>query len=630
MKKLLSLLLALCIALSLCVPCFAAQNTAQADKLNSLGLFKGTDKGYELDNPLTREQGVVMIIRLLGKEAEAQEKNLAHPFADAKAYTWVGPYLGYAFENGITKGVSDTKFGYGDKMTDAMFLTMLLRVLGYVDKDNGTGDFKWSDPYKLAKTALLSDGTKRDPFLRDDMVLACWNALTAVRKGGGKLSADLIRDGVFTAEAFRAAAGAEDLAAPKMTTLSPSGEIDIVPASLREFITKAEKVYANGDNSKAAKLAEDKFEDIKPVSFKWKCEEPEKFADPSLFSIQLSQTADFAEYRTIPCTKFGRTSGEQAEQVYNLFTDATYYWRVAATLADGSVTYSEPASFTTAAGPRIIFVSGVKNVRDQGGWLTSDGTRMPQGRVYRSRGLESAISVGVKTLMEDLCIRSEIDLRDPNKPQYGAPATSLDKTLINYYNYPGNSYAKFINSPTVSAPSFRVFADPTAYPIIYHCQSGADRTGSIGFILGAIAGVSETDLFIDYEITPDRYVDGTKYTFPEFLTAFRALDGKTTQEKARTFLRTVGLNEMEIHNIEMMMKNDAAVVLSPSDPPKAEGGKVTFTVDPRASGTVTAVKQGGTTLPYTFEDGKLTVTVKSGTTAEATFTDGTKMPLVWK
>ena len=43
--------------------------------LKTLGLFQGTNKGFELEKTLTREQAITLIVRLLGAEAEAKEKN---------------------------------------------------------------------------------------------------------------------------------------------------------------------------------------------------------------------------------------------------------------------------------------------------------------------------------------------------------------------------------------------------------------------------------------------------------------------------------------------------------------------------------------------------------------------------
>ena len=226
MKKLIALLLAFCMVFA-CVATVSAENSKyvkQADALHALRLFQGTDHGYELEKSMTREQGVVMIIRLLGVEQEAKTNILAHPFTDTRDYTWVNPYLGYAYVNGITNGISETAFGYGQPMSDAMFLTMLLRVLGYKDANDGSADFVWNNPYALAKTAGICDGKEVAPFLRDDMVLFCWNALSAKLKGTGKtLCSKLIEDGVFTKSAYDAADKIVNPAAEGGSTIIPSG-----------------------------------------------------------------------------------------------------------------------------------------------------------------------------------------------------------------------------------------------------------------------------------------------------------------------------------------------------------------------------------------------------------------------
>lgn len=57
----------------------------KAEALKTLGLFQGTNKGFELEKTLTREQAITLIVRLLGAEAEAKEKNPEHPFTDVLA-----------------------------------------------------------------------------------------------------------------------------------------------------------------------------------------------------------------------------------------------------------------------------------------------------------------------------------------------------------------------------------------------------------------------------------------------------------------------------------------------------------------------------------------------------------------
>jgi hypothetical protein len=131
-KSCVAVLLLLAMLLS-CVPALAAGSShsyttlQKAEALKTLGLFQGTNKGFELEKTLTREQAITLIVRLLGAEAEAKEKNPAHPFTDVLA--WASPYVGYGYQNALVKGVSETLFGYGKLVTEAQFLTMVLRLL---------------------------------------------------------------------------------------------------------------------------------------------------------------------------------------------------------------------------------------------------------------------------------------------------------------------------------------------------------------------------------------------------------------------------------------------------------------------------------------------------------------------
>ena len=200
MKKILSIVLAVCMLLSCAAVASAASKTTEqkADALYVLGLFKGTNKGYELDKNLTREQGIVMLLRLIGKEAEATSGEHDCPFDDV--YEWAEGYIGYAFEQGITLGVSETKFGYGQPLTDAQFLTMLLRALGYTDGDGE--DFVWDDPYALAnEIGLIPEAEADSDFTRGDMVEVCYNLLSATYKESEKTVADQLKeDKVITDE----------------------------------------------------------------------------------------------------------------------------------------------------------------------------------------------------------------------------------------------------------------------------------------------------------------------------------------------------------------------------------------------------------------------------------------------
>lgn len=141
-----------------------------------------------------------MLIRLLGKENDALASNAQHPFTDVPA--WADRYVAYAYENKLTNGISETMFGSGNVASPEMYLTFVLRVLGYSDATGG--DFVWSSPYKLAEEAgLLKGKPDCDNFLRADVVLISYAALGSKLKGSDKtLGKSLIDAKVFSETDF--------------------------------------------------------------------------------------------------------------------------------------------------------------------------------------------------------------------------------------------------------------------------------------------------------------------------------------------------------------------------------------------------------------------------------------------
>ncbi|NLE26186.1 MAG: hypothetical protein GX625_12750, partial [Clostridiaceae bacterium] len=150
-KSYISILMILVICITLVLPVGAAElATAESEALalRQLRLFLGvstTKIDFQLDKVPTRTQAVIMLIRVLGKDAEALSGNWTHPFTDVD--TVADKYIGYAYQNGLAYGNKD-KFGT-DNATSDMYLTFVLRALGY---DDTKGDFVWTEPDALAKS----------------------------------------------------------------------------------------------------------------------------------------------------------------------------------------------------------------------------------------------------------------------------------------------------------------------------------------------------------------------------------------------------------------------------------------------------------------------------------------------
>lgn len=197
---------------------FAAQQTIQdmqADALKTMGLFNGTNTGYQLHKKPTRMEAVTMLIHLMGEDGTAAAGGWTHPFSDVPE--WAQRYAGYAYRMGISSGVSDTLFGSERDCSEAEYLTFVLRALGYDDRK---GDFQWDSPYILAKAkGLIESEAPLRRFSRGDMVSVAYRALTAPLASGAAIAVvdslgynyvdlkdKLIDKGVFTAEQYVSAA----------------------------------------------------------------------------------------------------------------------------------------------------------------------------------------------------------------------------------------------------------------------------------------------------------------------------------------------------------------------------------------------------------------------------------------
>ena len=155
----------------------------------------------------------------------------------------------------------------------------------------------------------------------------------------------------------------------------------------------------------------------------------------------------------------------------------------------------------------------VHNVRDLGGWMTEEGACVRQGMIYRGQGLnDNSVSGEVKgpnrLTVEDVAylvgflgIKTDLDLRAPYETA-DLQVSPMGKS-VKFILRSSMCYRTLFNAEgkRVMAENFRVFCNPTNYPIYFHCIGGADRTGSLAYILNVLLGVSRHDLETDWEAT---------------------------------------------------------------------------------------------------------------------------------
>lgn len=180
-SKLRIALIAAVAAVGLMATAGAANFDHCADQLKDLGLFQGTQQGYELDRAPTRAEAATMLVRLLGKEAEAKTLEYTAPFTDLDS--WQEPYVQYLYENGLTTGATATTFEPEDTCSAQMYTTFLLRALGY--SDAAGGDFTYAQAIPFGESIGLVDYANCDQsnFLRDHVAAMSLTALNTDVKG---------------------------------------------------------------------------------------------------------------------------------------------------------------------------------------------------------------------------------------------------------------------------------------------------------------------------------------------------------------------------------------------------------------------------------------------------------------
>ena len=127
------------------------------------GVINGVgDRRFAPDDSVTREQLAKMIVGA----SKTEIKSGSTPFADVDNSEWYADFVKTAYDNDITKGISDTEFGVGESVTREDLAVMAYRAAQKVGKlsdvtgdDNGFKDGESiSDYAKEAVAALKSSG----------------------------------------------------------------------------------------------------------------------------------------------------------------------------------------------------------------------------------------------------------------------------------------------------------------------------------------------------------------------------------------------------------------------------------------------------------------------------------------
>lgn len=238
----------------------------------------------------------------------------------------------------------------------------------------------------------------------------------------------------------------------------------------------------------------------------------------------------------------------------NLKTGITYYYLVTALDADGNQT-SEGGEFTTARTNRFLTLSGVYNTRDIGGYDTLYGKRVKQGLLIRGTELDGLVQSGyyLKDVseIEPFGFVCDFDLRNSDIFNTTYISRLGENVVHKFHNSPmyGGIFAKG-NAPALKE-IFSELANANNYPMYFHCTLGADRTGTVVFLLQGLLGVSEEDMVREYQLTGFFNKDyATTDAIQSVISGLQGVPGSTINEKIEHYMvDTVGLTQAQIQSL---------------------------------------------------------------------------------
>lgn len=175
---------------------------------------------------------------------------------------------------------------------------------------------------------------------------------------------------------------------------------------------------------------------------------------------------------------------------------------------------------------RLIELEASWNFRDLGGYVGAGARTVRWRTLFRSDGLYRLTPADL-TQLARLGLRTVIDLRTPAELEERGRISWPDEELAFHHLPlmdvlpPQDTYgAEWVDPARVAeqyvailaagseaiASAIDVLCDPAAYPLVYHCMVGKDRTGILSAVVLAALGVAPADIAADYALSGEAMV----------------------------------------------------------------------------------------------------------------------------
>jgi protein-tyrosine phosphatase len=185
---------------------------------------------------------------------------------------------------------------------------------------------------------------------------------------------------------------------------------------------------------------------------------------------------------------------------------------------------------------RHIGSEGAFNIRDLGGYETTDGRTVRWDLLYRADGLHR-IPVEGTAALQPLGWRTVLDLRTTTEVEAGAFASAgldvvhlpvirevwgiPDEDDVDPVEFLSAQYLRMLDegAPAIAA-AFTILASADRLPAVFHCSAGKDRTGVLAALVLSSIGVPDDTIAADYHLSAsamDQLVAWLTATRPDLL-----------------------------------------------------------------------------------------------------------------
>ena len=295
-----------------------------------------------------------------------------------------------------------------------------------------------------------------------------------------------------------------------------------------------------------------------PVTLSWVAESGAQY-----YTVILSQKADLSNAQSF-------VTFDTTLTIEDLFMGTRYYYQVVAHYAEKTVK-SRVFEFETEYVTRTVDIEGISNTRDIGGYYTVDGKyRIRQGLVYRGGEAEYATEAGRQKFLYTYGIKTDLDLRGVKTTPFGDAVNHISVSAPYYLGSNGILTASYRDA---LIEEIKAFANPENYPIYVHCSLGRDRTGTLCFLISALCGVGEMELFLDYEISwfsvkgcygnvsPEKNVNSVFAPLYQYINSYPVTgENVTLADRTEAFLKEyLGISQEEIDSIRSILLEEVSV-----------------------------------------------------------------------